>query len=86
MQRQGSLAMVSPCSSSSKQITHSPLVSVKTSSANSSPESELVKSMEEIHATLLTIVRETRFGEAHNKVTLYVIWQNELGAHWTFDT
>lgn len=32
MQRQGSLAMVSPCVSSSKQMTHSPLSSFKTSS------------------------------------------------------
>lgn len=34
MQRQGSLAMVSPCISSSKHMTHSPLSSFKTSSAN----------------------------------------------------
>lgn len=32
MQRQGSLAIVSPCVSSSKHMTHSPLSSFKTSS------------------------------------------------------
>jgi len=32
MQRQGSLAMTSPCCKSSRQMTHSPLSSVNTSS------------------------------------------------------
>lgn len=49
MQRQGSLAMTSPCCKSSRQMTHSPLSSVNTSSAIKMYAQSVLKTTSMIH-------------------------------------